>query len=325
MYSIFISSLIALMAAGIPLWINALARHKSTGELFPSRSIVPSPFGFLDVIAIFFLWFAAQMVSVLVAAGVLGIPLDGLAEVSGDEKSWLNIISSVGILLASLLGMMFLFIRYRNLSVVGFQPIKKASDVVAGLSAFVMCVPMIMVVQIGLTQIYKYEQPTLEMLKQNQDAVTIFAGWFGAVLVAPIWEEFFFRGVFQAWLQRINWKNLFSDPVLTGGWETDDKESAKVKQIDQINLSANAKPKEISSETLPHWPILVSSALFALAHLGQGPAPIPLFLFGLVLGYLYRKTGSLVPCLILHMMLNGFNMLWFTIGLFAGEPSAAGQ
>jgi membrane protease YdiL (CAAX protease family) len=44
----------------------------------------------------------------------------------------------------------------------------------------------------------------------------------------------------------------------------------------------------------------------------------------MVLGYLYRKTGSISSCIVLHMMLNGFTMFWFTLQVLIGDPSTAG-
>ena len=57
------------------------------------------------------------------------------------------------------------------------------------------------------------------------------------------------------------------------------------------------------------WPILVSSLVFALLHLGQGGAPIPLFFLAVGLGFLYQRTGRLTPCIVVHMLLNGTMLL----------------
>ena len=44
-------------------------------------------------------------------------------------------------------------------------------------------------------------------------------------------------------------------------------------------------------------------------HLGQGAAPIPLFILAVGLGLLYQRTGRIVPCIIVHMLLNAMT-LW---------------
>ena len=68
-----------------------------------------------------------------------------------------------------------------------------------------------------------------------------------------------------------------------------------------------------------YWPILVSSACFALIHWGQGLAPIPLFVLALGLGYLFRQTGSLIACITVHFLLNFYSMFVFTVMILLGE------
>ncbi|TWT48730.1 CPBP family intramembrane glutamic endopeptidase [Botrimarina hoheduenensis] len=61
------------------------------------------------------------------------------------------------------------------------------------------------------------------------------------------------------------------------------------------------------------WPLITSAALFALAHQGQGYAPIALGVFGLVIGYVYRQTHRLMPCVAMHALFNGLSFglaLW---------------
>ncbi|MEX2185781.1 MAG: CPBP family intramembrane glutamic endopeptidase [Pirellulales bacterium] len=60
-------------------------------------------------------------------------------------------------------------------------------------------------------------------------------------------------------------------------------------------------------------PIVISSVLFAAAHAGTWPDPVPLFVLALVLGYVYRQTHRLWPSVLLHMLFNGSSlaMVWF--------------
>jgi membrane protease YdiL (CAAX protease family) len=59
-------------------------------------------------------------------------------------------------------------------------------------------------------------------------------------------------------------------------------------------------------------PILVSSLLFAVAHFGYGPEPIPLFFLAIVLGYIYQRTHRILPSIVTHATFNAFAMfiLW---------------
>jgi len=62
-------------------------------------------------------------------------------------------------------------------------------------------------------------------------------------------------------------------------------------------------------------PILLSGFAFGLAHIGHGVAPVALFLFGMVLGYLYQRTHRLVPSITAHLVFNAHSMLvlWLTL------------
>lgn len=52
----------------------------------------------------------------------------------------------------------------------------------------------------------------------------------------------------------------------------------------------------------------LAAAAFALAHAGQGLAFLPLFPLALVLGHLVRRTGSIIPGILLHGMFNAVSL-----------------
>lgn len=116
----------------------------------------------------------------------------------------------------------------------------------------------------------------LKMLRESPSVAATVLMIFGAVVLAPLLEEITFRGLAQTALGRL--------------WS-------------------------------PHrrWPvILVASAIFAAVH---GPAvawqALPaLFALGVVMGWLYEKTGSLWPSIVLHM---GFNATNVALMFLAGE------
>jgi membrane protease YdiL (CAAX protease family) len=61
--------------------------------------------------------------------------------------------------------------------------------------------------------------------------------------------------------------------------------------------------------------VVLASALFAAAHVNQGLAFLPLFPLALVLGAIVRRTGSIVPCILLHALFNAVSvalLLWQT-------------
>lgn len=62
-------------------------------------------------------------------------------------------------------------------------------------------------------------------------------------------------------------------------------------------------------------PVVISSALFAAAHAGTWPDPLPLFVLALVLGYLYRQTHRLWPSVLMHMLFNGLSLAMVWLGV----------
>lgn len=52
----------------------------------------------------------------------------------------------------------------------------------------------------------------------------------------------------------------------------------------------------------------MAAAAFALAHAGQGLAFLPLFPLALVLGHITSRTGSIVPCILLHALFNAVSL-----------------
>ncbi|MFW6106387.1 MAG: CPBP family intramembrane glutamic endopeptidase [Desulfovermiculus sp.] len=59
------------------------------------------------------------------------------------------------------------------------------------------------------------------------------------------------------------------------------------------------------------WPtaMLISSGLFALLHLRPLAAP-PIFILGLVFAFLYQKSGSIWPAVIIHALVNSLAVIW---------------
>jgi hypothetical protein len=56
-------------------------------------------------------------------------------------------------------------------------------------------------------------------------------------------------------------------------------------------------------------PILVSAALFAAAHAGYGPEPVPIFLLALIFGYVYQRTHRILPTIVAHALFNLIPMI----------------
>lgn len=153
----------------------------------------------------------------------------------------------------------------------------------------------------------------IKVLMVNAPSVgTMLLATMATVVVAPICEEIVFRLLLQGWLEKWETERVFA--------------SAPVSQVtDEASLLESDAPRDPRNTTIDYplptkfrgWPygwlpILASSLLFALAHFGYGPEPVPLFFLALVLGYLYQRTHRIVPCIVAHAVFNLFTMvvLW---------------
>ena len=204
---------------------------------------------------------------------------------------------------------------------------------------FLLIVPPTLILQMVLTQLVPYKHDTLESLKEATTYLPIVSAWIMAVVIAPIVEEIFFRGMLQSWLQRLgNTRPEDFDKLISGGrfnsnQSIDEQRQTKLSQpLDYSNANQDENPfhppeskageqpdvgEQVYFDSKLRWtPILVSAGLFAAAHIGQGAAPIPLFFLAIGLGYLYRQTGSIVPGIVVHFLLNFHSMFWATLAVF---------
>lgn len=93
------------------------------------------------------------------------------------------------------------------------------------------------------------------------------------VLGAPVQEELIFRGLLQTTMAR-------AVSVTKGPWAV-------------------------------HFPVIFVAALFGVIHLGSGTVvAASAILLGLIAGELRRMSGSLVPAILFHALLNAASALW---------------
>lgn len=110
----------------------------------------------------------------------------------------------------------------------------------------------------------------------SSPAAVRFLAYFGAAILAPIGEEILFRGILQTGLASLI------------GW---------------------GKPTNRA-----RWGAIAATAvLFGMMHTGT-PHFIPaLMLLGVLLGYVYERTGSLWVPIGLHMLFNMKSLLWYVL------------
>ena len=159
--------------------------------------------------------------------------------------------------------------------------IPNSSDAWLGIKACIMLLPPVLLVSALVSLLLPYSHEVLNLL-QEVESPAIFMGMFLATaMVTPAFEELLFRVLIQGGLQGM---------------------------IDPGESADGESPSETWRPT-SYLPIIIASTIFALLHLGQGAAPIPLFLLSLGLGYLYRQTGNITAPFVVHAMLNSLTMI----------------
>jgi membrane protease YdiL (CAAX protease family) len=331
-------------------WRRLIVRILNFQPVIPRRLPPAVSLGLFDVGIMFAIWLLGQAAAIAWAQATSPLGVEALA---GDDLGRFIGISAISQMVSTVVGLSVLLVRYRSLKQVGIQFQYWREDIGLGIESFFLVVPPLLILQWLLTRLVDYEHATLSALAEHPGFLTLISVWAAAVLVAPICEEVFFRGILQSWFQRLKNGSGSLDQMILGGSESIDLARHKTRQPDDLagdlpqsvvqqvrnygssagenpygaspvghprtsSLKSDEREEYFSSAVLP---VFLSAFLFALVHIGQGLAPVPLFFLGLVLGFIFIRTRSLLPCIVLHMGLNGFSMFWFTIGVLTQEIS----
>ena len=210
-------------------------------------------------------------------------------------------------------------------------------DIRIGFVAWLASLAPVYGVQILLVSVFRPSEghPLIKLLEEQANPLLFVAAFVVAVVVAPVCEELMFRLLLQGWLEkwedlRLGWREAaINDEARMTNDElqmpetipttTGDEGLASDQSLFDIRHSSLAPtlPPRIGLGGLPYGslPILISSVLFALAHVGYGPEPMPLFFLALILGYVYQRTHRIVPSIVAHALFNGMSLfaLWRVI------------
>lgn len=217
---------------------------------------------------------------VIAGVAVLGLMTSGLVAREAANRSPSDGIVLISVTLISGIvasGLVIAWLRFRDAAAVEKLSLRLTDDDgILGLRASLLVLPPVLVISGLVSFLVPYEHPVIDSMAGLSDPWMFALIFVGTAIVTPFVEEFLFRVLLQGGLQRI------ADPV------------AVSESGDQLPW----QPRAV-------WPMIFSSVLFAAMHLGQGAAPIPLFVLALALGYLYRQTGNITAPMIVHMVLNG--------------------
>lgn len=301
-------------------WAIIAQRLRQQGEVIPSEPRLSVPWTGWQVLWAFLLFYTLQFTTVL-ASGVK-IPLE---DQPPEEFARLMAFSSLFSLLAIALAAALVVVQNRaqqedfGLSADHAQVLR---DFLLGAFGFMAATLPVLGVQYVVTMLVEYDHAVLNMLGEGATDQLWMVAMLSAVVVAPLTEEFLFRVLLQGWLERLA---LGKQTGITPPEQQPVplKEDEFESELDQANPYAASgaslfSRKKLARESVPAravWPIWASAAIFALMHFGQGAAPIPLLLLGAMLGYVYRQTHRLVPCVVLHALFNLFSLLIFRLSV----------
>jgi membrane protease YdiL (CAAX protease family) len=235
----------------------------------------------------------------------------------------------------------------------GFSLRKLRAGVASGLVASLIVLPLILWVSEGLEYVYKwlrFEHPKEhELLKVMVEAPTPWEKWLliaGAVLVAPFFEEYLFRGHLQTLLRHALLRmkgrgdaGFEPAPVMAApypAWPPGYPAPTQMPPPGEPGVGAVpfagmappfippplVPPSEPAPDRPPLpevpaiWPaviaILLTSLCFSIVHpIWTWPV---IFVLSCMLGYAYERTGNLWTNIVIHAVFNGFStILYLTV------------
>lgn len=331
---------LTLLAGCIATWTWLAVRHFRGFTVLPVDRWTPRVWGLADIVLVLVLVVGGQIAALFVGRSL------GIQQAEGETSLSLAALAGISNLVVVLLATIWIVVRFRVFpSHVGFTTnILKVGFI--GLIAGFAFIPIIYlgnaIVSLGMD--VKYNHPLIDTVRNDSTATNFLLAVFAAALVAPITEEFLFRGLLQGWLQSIPFRS-FVDTLLgrtsslalasEGMGPADasnraDSATAEVfpagEKLFEDNPFAIAMSSEPAAAKLdayessvvpPIWPSVVAGVLFGFAHWGYGWSFIPLSLFGFLLGLVYRATHSIWPCVLIHFMMNGTSMVALGVAAYA--------
>lgn len=342
-----------LVAAGVLLTSVAFAltvtaaiaarRMATLGELVPYQPGPRAKCGLLEFAIAFGALIVGQFVGYAIAEYVAGSASDQPAPVvasdlpvesvePGGVTPRLDAPTLIGVSVGAILAVLAVYLLWRFMLDRGPRTLAQtnrvstfAADVGLGFWAFLMSATPVYGLQALLMEFYPERHEILDRLDNGIDPAIFAAAAFSAVIAAPVTEEIVLRGFLLTALAHVrlglpaSWgRALFGAPVATPLDAPEETIDEPAHELPVAFRERGGTPGEGFRRTLAgigSFPVVASSAVFALLHLGQGPAPIPLFFFSLMLGYLYRQTGRVTPSVVAHFALNGTTI--FLTGLSA--------
>lgn len=311
-----------LIALCLLAWAWIAARVRRGQPLVEPAPRRPVPWGALDLLAIA-VFFAGTLAFVAIA---LSMVRDGADDDVARFEVALGAGTAANVVTLGFAVVWMVFRTGARMSDLGWRGDTIRTDVRTGLVAFAAISVPVYALQYVLSHLATERHPIIEMLGEQPSSWLFVLSGLSAVVVAPVAEEFFFRGLLQGWLESQSMRLQRDVPSAAS---PDDVQSLQGELIGHprddspyrpplaTEESEGADERAVGFPARTRGPIFVTSALFALMHWGHGFAPVPLFILSLALGWLYQRTHRLLPSIVVHFCLNACSMLMLPFALNA--------
>jgi membrane protease YdiL (CAAX protease family) len=319
--------IVALLAASFWLWGFALRRVWEGKKLLRAEPAVNPPWGLADLLLSVVLLLVCQGIGdAWVRTQYQLAPSMRFEEMDSEPRAMLLLAGALATVVAVAGSLTWVIFRGATRRDLGISVQRARPDIRLAAAAFLMVAPVVYGMQWLLVQWTDSKHPLIELLKEHPDPRFLLLSTFSAGFVAPIAEEYFFRVLLQGWLERLARGKVDATAMLVGRCQLSDgadrpgsgREDPDFDPGNPDFVTADAASPELAATHANWWPILASSALFAVAHWSHGPDPIPLFLFAMVLGYLYQRTRRILPCIVVHFLLNACSLAALWVDVYGG-------
>jgi membrane protease YdiL (CAAX protease family) len=346
---------LALVGAIGVTWLAALVRFLNRQPLLPDRPLKIVPWGFGSIVMLLVLWLGVQfgVLGVFLSARRAAQPAQPVAAEKDDagdknggrfsarDQVWM--MAAISLVLVPLVPMTLRVTSRARREDLGLGRFR-LSDAAFGVMGCLIILPVTSVLMILLSRFMKATPHQLmEALKSDSSGTMALLALFSAVVAAPLLEEMLFRGVLFGWLTKLAeprpvaasvssppLPDESAAPVIPPPDDPTNPYLAPDPSLENPYAEQEVPPFEASRLSgwgtlsgLPFaWamPNVVTSLIFAGLHFQQWPAPIALFPLSLLLGYLYKRTGSLFTSIAMHATFNGINMAFLLLAIWSGAP-----
>lgn len=344
------SLILSLFASGVAVWAWLLWRWIARLPILPREPRQDVPWGVVDLLLTVGLYLLLSLAAVSLIK-IERVPKQEVAAETVQEERQTErpleftlagaqrmiALDSAVKLLTLLVVVLVITIRVQPLSTDwGWTLAHFSDDVRIGALTFLAIFLPMIALQSLLVIVFewKYEHPLIELVTETKDPLLFSLAGIAAAVVAPLFEEFVFRGLFQGWLEKLVGGNATKEMVVAGGREEPEVEiyaplvTETQSPMDPNPYAAPTVPNteqsfsiKLAKTLTPPSPrdwlaIVISMIVFSLLHYSHGPAWIPLLIFGAAIGWVYQRTHRLWPGIVAHVLLNTTTMFGLWVQVF---------